>query len=284
MQASSWQTSKAFLKSSFAFLKNNKDLLCLPCGTLVFYSLSLFVEYSYLFAESFNHASTITPKPLIISLVILILALLIVTNLLSCTFYICTLNRLQNKPCSIGQGLAESKRFIFRMLAWSSIKLVMDIIFRGIANLGRFGRITELFMQVSWGVLNFFVIPIMIMQNVGPITALKRSGAMVKKNWRTNIRISFIFGLVTIIFVLIGFFLKNIIQVSPFAFSAHTNTIYLLCVLFGIWFMLFSLVVRPLTHIANSALYLYNSDQKEVAYFDNRALQNAFVERRRRFF
>ncbi|PHQ80397.1 MAG: hypothetical protein COB66_04855 [Coxiella sp. (in: Bacteria)] len=282
MYTSSWQISKAFLKSAITFLRNNKDLLWLPAATLVFYGLSVFVEFNYLFAESLNLAKNITPTALTVSLTIMVLLLLVITNLLSCTFYVCTLHRLQNKPCTIGQGLNESKRFILKMLAWSSIKLVMDIIFRAVASLGRFGRIVEIFMQVSWGILNLFVLPIMIMQNVGPITALKRSGAMVKKNWRKNFSISFLLSLVTIAFVVIGYFLMNSMQVSPFAYS--TRTVYLLGTLVTIWFLLFSLVMRPLLQISNAALYLFNSDQKEIAYFDNAALQNAFVERRRRFF
>ena len=279
MYSSFWQTSKAFLKSSFNFLKNNKDLLWIPAATLAFYALSMFVEFNYLFADSFKLAQSVSHTALYVSLGIMVLALLVVTNLLSCAFYVCTLNRLQNKPCTVTEGISESTRFIFKMLAWSSIKIVMDTIFHSIARLGRVGRILEIFMQVSWGILSMFVLPIMIMQNVGPITALKKSGTMIKKNWRKNFSMTFIFGLLTIAFVGLGYLLLGTNEILAVVGS---TTIYVAMALFAVWFIALSFIMRPLLHITNSALYLFNSNQKEIAYFDSAVLQNAFSERQRR--
>jgi len=40
---------------------------------------------------------------------------------------------------------------------------------------------------VGWGLITAFVIPLMVYQDIGPIDAIKRSGAIFKKTWGENL-------------------------------------------------------------------------------------------------
>ena len=55
-----------------------------------------------------------------------------------------------------------------------------------------------------WSYLTFFVIPILVSENVGPIGAIKRSSGLVRKTWGRQITASFGFMLVYILAIIIG--------------------------------------------------------------------------------
>ena len=55
-----------------------------------------------------------------------------------------------------------------------------------------------------WEFLTFFVIPILVSENVGPFGAIKRSSGLVRKTWGRQITASFGFMIVYILAVVVG--------------------------------------------------------------------------------
>jgi hypothetical protein len=117
-----------------------------------------------------------------------------------------------------------------------------------------------------WEFLTFFVIPILVSENVGPIGAIKRSSGLVRKTWGRQITASFGFMIVYILAVIIGLlpaFLVGMISGSAGVVVGVLTVGLALC------------TVQALEGIFKAALYEFAKGEKP-AEFDLRTLQNAY--------
>jgi len=117
-----------------------------------------------------------------------------------------------------------------------------------------------------WDFLTFFVVPILVSENVGAIGAIKRSSGLVRKTWGRQITASFGFMLVYILAVIIG--------VIPAILVGFVSGIAGVAV--GIMTVgLAVCTVQALEGIFKAALYEYAMGEKP-AEFDLRTLQTAY--------
>jgi uncharacterized membrane protein len=83
------------------------------------------------------------------------------------------------------------------------------MILRAIAERGGIvGAIGAAIVGVAWNVATFLAIPVLVMEGVGPIEAVKRSGGLLKRTWGEqvvgNVGISLVFGLLILAVILVG--------------------------------------------------------------------------------
>src|SRR4030042_7139214 len=69
---------------------------------------------------------------------------------------------------------------------------------------GILGRIAAGIFGMAWNLLTFFVIPVMIFENLGVTTSVKKSAQLFKKTWGENVVLRFSVGLVLFLFGLVG--------------------------------------------------------------------------------
>ena len=70
--------------------------------------------------------------------------------------------------------------------------------------LGFIGRIIVSMFGVGWGLITAFVIPLMVYQDIGPIDAIKRSGAIFKKTWGESLIRDLGVGLIGSVITILG--------------------------------------------------------------------------------
>jgi ABC-type multidrug transport system fused ATPase/permease subunit len=70
------------------------------------------------------------------------------------------------------------------------------------------GQIAAAIGGAVWSIATFLVVPVLVTENLGPIDAVKRSGALLRKTWGEqvigNAGIGFVTGIATLLVVLIG--------------------------------------------------------------------------------
>ena len=129
-----------------------------------------------------------------------------------------------------------------------------------------FARIVIDIIGGVWEFLTFFVIPVLVSENVGPIGAIKRSSGLVRKTWGRQITASFGFMLVYILAVVIGavpaLLVGLISGIAGVAVGVVTVGLAL-C------------TVQALEGIFKAALYEFAMGEKP-AEFDLRTLQTAY--------
>ena len=178
------------------------------------------------------------------------------------------LERLRGGDPNISSGLSHAMAHIHTLLGWAiiagSVGLILQLLRANQRNV--IARIVIDMIGGIWEFLTFFVIPILVSENVGPIGAIKRSSGLVRKTWGRQITASFGFMIVYILAVIIGLlpaFLVGMISGSAGVVVGGLTVGLALC------------TVQALEGIFKAALYEFAMGEKP-AEFDLRTLQNAY--------
>jgi hypothetical protein len=75
-----------------------------------------------------------------------------------------------------------------RILPWAALSATVSVILRAIEErLGFVGKIIVGLIGMSWNLITFLVLPVLVIEQVGVGTALKRSQEMFKRTWGENV-------------------------------------------------------------------------------------------------
>jgi len=124
--------------------------------------------------------------------------------------------------------------------------------------------------SMAWTVVTFLVVPVLVIENKNPFSAMAESTALLKRTWGEQLvsRFSFggIFGLLSlpaIALVILGFYLGG--AIAGF-----------ICIAFAVvYWTVLALVQSALQAIFQTALYLYARDGQVPAGFSSDVLGNA---------
>jgi Family of unknown function (DUF6159) len=189
----------------------------------------------------------------------------------------CALIRLRGSDPTIGDGLRAAAKCLPAILGWSLLSAVVGMVIQSIEErVGIIGRFIVGFIGIAWAIASYFVIPVIVTENVGPIQALKRSASIIKKTWgetlTTQVGLSvlvFAAGLVTVALMVGG---GAVMPTSPVLGGS-------LMALGFVWIFAAVVIGATLHAILTAALYLYAADGKVPQNFDNELLQNAFTRK-----
>ncbi|MDZ7719844.1 MAG: DUF6159 family protein [Balneolaceae bacterium] len=113
---------------------------------------------------------------------------------------------------TISQALKMVTHRITPLLGWTFIASTVGLIINSLENSSdSIGKIFSAFLGLSWTVISFLVLPILIVEGKGPVTSLKLSAKMLKNSWGEQLIGHFSFGL---LFALISFPIFFIIFLS----------------------------------------------------------------------
>lgn len=100
----------------------------------------------------------------------------------------CSLQAFNGEEPSIGKGLSTAVGRLPQILAWSLVASTVGVLLSSLQEflkdkLSIFGSILGSLLEVSWALVTYFVVPVLVVDGVGPVEAVKRSGAILKKTW-----------------------------------------------------------------------------------------------------
>ncbi len=104
----------------------------------------------------------------------------------------CCLFRIRGLRINLFHGLFVATRRLPQLLAWSAVSATLGLVIRVIEKAGRdqgqYGRyfLVQIF-GVLWSVATFFIIPLLVIERVGPLKALKRSVKVLTRTWGDQI-------------------------------------------------------------------------------------------------
>jgi hypothetical protein len=115
------------------------------------------------------------------------------------------MERLRGGDPSVRSGLNAASSHIPAILGWALIAAGVGLILSVLES--RFeavGQFVVRLLGTGWAIATFFVIPVLIVEGVGPLTAIKQSGSLIKKTWGNQIAASFGFGIFYIIAIVVA--------------------------------------------------------------------------------
>ena len=270
--ATSWQ----LFKSCVDFLKANKDLMALPIISLLsslvmmvlllgggIFELSMAKHYDSHFAVG------------IVLLGIAYFALSFLTIFFNATLIVCAATRLKGEAMTLRQAFGTTSKRIPSLIGWCLVSSVIGLLINALERSHNIlETIVAFVIGFSRALCSYFVLPIMVLENMGPIAALKHSVRKFRRNWRRV-------GSVQMIFLL--FFMAVIAGVAAASqligyFPVIPVPVIIgVCVLAYLAFMAFSVTLGA---VANSAIYLHTLKEVTVPYFDASLLDSVIVRRK----
>jgi uncharacterized protein DUF6159 len=180
------------------------------------------------------------------------------------------------KDTSFADGVSIANDHMGQIIAWALISGTVGLVLNILEANDKIGRIVAALIGTAWTVVSYFVIPVMIFEDEGPIAAIGRSTRIMRDTWGENIGAQFGLGLTmfAVIFVSGAFFVLTTILIP----SSAILTVPLL--------MLVVLAVGLMGTTAKSVLmvglYQFAVDGEAPGAFGTGELEQAFGDRGRR--
>lgn len=187
--------------------------------------------------------------------------------------------RLRGGDPTVGDGLKVAFSRMGSILGYAVISATVGLILRAIAKRsGMLGRIITSFLGAAWGIVTYLVIPVLVVEGVGPVEAVKRSAAHLKKTWGEqlagNVGMGAVFGLASLgVFGLMvgGLFLAGAVGSGILAGVVVVGAV--------LAFVAIGLVSSALGGIYSAALYRYAADGTAGGFFPETLVKGAFAAR-----
>ncbi len=278
---SRWRASWLLVKESWRFLRADSELLLVPviatimmvllCGILM---VTLLVTGMI---DALQNDSALAVQGTIfifrsylITAFVVALARAVVVHTVA--------KRAANADATLGQSFKVALRHAPTLFLWAVISATVGILLRTITErFDRLGRFITAFLGAAWGVLTYFVVPAIVLDNKPALKAVTYSGEVFKKMWGesliTNISLSLVFFVLHLVATIIffGTFMISVKIAMPVIF-----------ILAGVLYVIFLFgaiaVQQVLESIIVTLLYVYATTDAPPANF-NPELLDAIVAR-----
>ncbi len=192
----------------------------------------------------------------------------------------CAWNRFNGEDTSVKAGLQMAVKRLPQILGWTLLNATVGVVLRMISEKsGIVGKIVIGLIGVVWTVASYFVVPILVVEGVGPIEAVKRSTATIRKTWGESLTAHVTIGAISLVI----FLLALIPAAAGVAISIATATwgpaviglgVMVLCLIAA------GLITSTLQMIVVAATYRYASTGLVPEHFDGELLKQAFRAKR----
>jgi hypothetical protein len=277
--------SFALAKSSWGVLRTDKKLLIFPIMSgiaCLFVMASFAVPLLIVFLQNpqrniddFDKLNPVVTYGLLFAYYFLNYFVVIFFNSALTT---CALLRFNGDEPTIGDGLTAAMARLPQILAWTLVAATVGVLLKVVENVHeQVGKIIAGLLGTAWSVITFFVVPVLVVENVGPFTALSRSIAILKRTWGESLIGNFGIGL--FMFVLtIPFILLLGLGIAVMSMGQSMIVLGLFVVaLAAIYFLLLMAVSSAMHNIFIAAVYQYAAQGNVPAGFDERIVRHAFA-------
>jgi hypothetical protein len=183
--------------------------------------------------------------------------------------------RLRGGNPTLGDGFAIANQRFSSILGYALLAATVGVVLRSISRRGWIGRIVATLFGLAWNLATFLAVPVLVVEGVGPIDAVKRSTQLLKKTWGEqiagNLGIGAAFALIFIAAILpFGAALALAIDLNS------TPLIIGVVAAFVLAAVLMSLIGSALSAIYTAAVYRYATEGDPGGLFDPALVRDAF--------
>ena len=272
-----FQTSWEIAKRSWAVLKSDKTLAWFPVLSFLA-SIAVFAVFAGLVAavglDSGATKDSLQPVGWVL------IALGYVGLAFVQTYFLAGLVagadvRLHGGNSTVKGALQVANSRLHRLLPWALVSATVTVIINQLERQGIIGQIIGSLVGLAWSLVTFLTIPILVIEDIGVGSALKRSKDLFKKTWGENVVGQAGLGIVGFVAMIPGFLV--------IALGVATGSVVVAVVIGAIgvaWILVASTVVAALSGIYRTALYRFASTGEVPEDFTGVDFQGAFRPRR----
>jgi Family of unknown function (DUF6159) len=190
----------------------------------------------------------------------------------------CALMKFNGQDPTVGDGLRAAWSRFPQIFAWAMVSATVGLILKAIENAHeRAGQIMAAILGTAWTALTYFVVPVLVVEKVGPFAAISRSTSILKKTWGEAILGHFGIGFFSFV-LFIPVLLLIFATVLCFQVSVALGCMMLaVTVVAGI---LWAAASSALSGIYLSALYQYAAYERVPEGFSSDTMSGAFSSKK----
>ena len=267
-------------KTSWGVLRQDRELLWFPVLSFLVSIVVIVVVAVPVIAmldtadTATGEETTVNPAVAILGL-IGVLALSIVSVFFNGALVAGAYERLRGGDPNVKSALTHALARIPGLVPWALMTATVGLILQALRErAGALARFVVDLIGTAWDVATFLVVPALVIDDLGPIEGLKRSGSLLRQTWGENIAARVGFGLLGLVAVI-----PAVILVALAAASGMTGLVVITVVLAVAWVALVVVVLTALNAVFQTALYLYATTGSTPAGFESSPLPRAFERR-----
>jgi len=184
--------------------------------------------------------------------------------------------RLRGGDPTVGDGFRLATSRVGHILGYAVIAATVGVILRAISERsGVIGKLVVSLVGLAWNLATFLVVPVLAAEDVGPMDAVKRSSAYLRKTWGEQIvgtaGMGAVFGLIS--------FGTVILFIALFIAAAATQSAAVMIAVavgFGLTMLALVLVSSTLGGVYAAAVYRYAAEGDAGTFFSADLVRGAF--------
>jgi Family of unknown function (DUF6159) len=213
---SRFERSTRLIRASWDVLRSDRELLVLPVLSVAA-SVLVIAAFGALMVASGTVADWRSGEPVqtgqlpYVWFFVCYLLQYFVVNFFNTALVGAALERLDGGDPTVGSALALASRRVGAIFGYAVVSATVGVLLSMLAQRlgGLVGRLLGISIGIAWTVMTFLVLPILATEGTGPIAAIEKSAALLRKTWGENligsVGISLAMSLITSVILIGGF-------------------------------------------------------------------------------
>ncbi len=281
--SNSWK----MMKASATVLKLDPELLIFPLlsGVAVVLVTATFIVPFAVIGEGFGALENLDEGVGYLGYVVGFLYYLVLYSLIfffNTALVGATMIRLDGGDPTVSDGLSIAFKKMGPILEDAAIAATVGMLLRALEERAGFiGRIVIGFLGLSWTLVTFLTVPVLVTKDVSAFDAVKESATVFRRTWGEQVVATVGIGLATfVIFLLMGLVAVPLIILTS---SISEALLIPLILSFAGGFLLLILVSSALKGIYSAAVYRYATTGDAGEHFSAEMMERAFRPKKRRW-
>jgi Family of unknown function (DUF6159) len=193
----------------------------------------------------------------------------------------CALEAFTGRTPSLGTGLTAAVARLPQILGWTLVTATVGLLLSILQSflrdkLGFLGSLLGGVFEVAWNVVTYFVVPVLVVDGVGPIEAVKRSSSILRKTWGETVGGEGGMGLVGFLLFLPVVGVIGVTVMIGRETGISGSVVAVLGTLVLAYLVLLTVVFSALGTIFRTGAYIYATTGTPPASMDAGLLQTTF--------
>ena len=187
----------------------------------------------------------------------------------------CAIIRFKGGDPTLKDGFSAAFSRLPQIFCWALVAGTVGLLLRVVESKSdRVGRIITSLLGMAWSAVTYFVVPVIVVEKLGPLAAGQRSLQILRKTWGQSLTANFGIGCIVGLLMILAVIPVVVGLALTVGGSAPVGIPVLIAGLFML--LMISLVSSALNSIVLGALYLYAAEGQVPDQFDDQMFQGAF--------
>lgn len=189
----------------------------------------------------------------------------------------CALMKFNGQETTLGDGFRAAMARLPQIIMWSLVSATVGLLLKAIENANeKVGYWIAAILGTAWSIMTYFVVPILVVEKVGPFEAVSRSIKVMKKTWGESLTGKMGIGL---FLFLLAIPLIILLVIAVFVAMKMPVVGIIMLVAVGILFLLYMAVSAALNTVFIAAIFQYATKDEVPEGFERRSLAHAFASK-----